>query len=131
MLANWKPAKGSYRASLLAQRAKIRAHERQEKEKARRRDGPHCRYPACDAVKRGFARHIAHLEDKGMGGDKQQLRTQAELLISLCVLHHEGTCSLHSGDIRIEPVFPEQGTNGPCTFWRLDEQKGWTVDGIN
>lgn len=118
MLANWKPAKGSYRLAQREQRAKVRTAEVFEKRAAKRRDGGQCRYPGCDWQKKGFAL-------------QQLIRSERRKLIAVCFMHHEGPCSLHSGDIRIVPVFPEQGTSGPCTFYRLDEQKGWMVDGIN
>jgi len=123
-----KPSKGS---ALIARRQRqkaIKAHEEAEKRKVRQRDVV-CRWPGCTNCRDYKPRlEVAHLDDKGMGGDHGN-RTSADRMILLCFLTHQGPRSLHSGDLRIEPL-TEQGTDGPCMFLASDEQKGWLVVGV-
>lgn len=120
-----KPCKGS---ALIARRDRqraIRAHEAREKAKVRARD-VRCRWPECANCRDYKPRlEAAHLDDKGMGGDHGE-RTQADRMILLCFLTHQGPRSLHSGDLRIEPL-TERGTDGPCMFLEASEQHGWRV----
>jgi len=98
-------------------RAKRTSHEKSEKEKVRRRDR-HCRWPSCECRALKIAANVeevAHLEAKGMGGDKLGIRTQASKMMLLCHLVHQGPNSLHSGDKRIAPL-TAAGTDGPCAF---------------
>ena len=85
------------------------------KRELRTRDGIGCRWPGCDLWKQGHRVEAAHLNAKGMGGDKRLLRTTLDQLIRVCHAHHQGIVSLHSGDLKIVP-HTSQGTNGPCDF---------------
>lgn len=124
-----KPPKGSHRlAQLKVRRERIQAEER-VKEIVRRRDGFRCRVPECTYRRAGIALHVAHLEDKGMGGDPNLDRTQRHKLICLCYLHHQGEISVHQKTLRVEPD-TELGTDGPCAFWVIDEQKRWQSIGV-
>jgi len=130
MLSFPKPEKGARRKELLAKRAGRRTLEKVAKAQVSERDKHICRVPNCKLQKNGWALHVAHLEHKGMGGDKRLDRTQVDKMVSLCAWHHEGPLSHHSGDLRIEPT-TAQGTTGPCDFWLSDEQARWVFLGSN
>jgi hypothetical protein len=115
--ASPKPAKGSGLIERHTRRLEIRHHERVEKDKARKRDRRGCRWPFCEHKALKPRIEVAHLDDKGMGGDHSE-RTTADRLICLCFLHHQGAKSLHSGDLLIAPQ-TELGTDGPCMFIEL------------
>lgn len=130
MLANWKPEKGTRRKELLAKRASLRTREKQAKAVVMDRDGRMCRVPGCKNVKLGgWAPNVAHLEHKGMGGDRTLDRTQVHKMLVLCFPHHLGEWSLDKGTLRIEPD-TSAGTNGPCQFWMSDVQKQWQSLGV-
>ena len=104
-------------------RKAIDAFEDAEKRKVRLRDVI-CRWPDCEDCRRYKTRlEVAHLEAKGMGGDKSSLRSVASKMILCCFLVHQGPRSLHSGDRRITPL-TEHGTNGPCSF-EMATEAGW------
>lgn len=116
-----KPAKGSAFLERREKRAKVKAHETAEKAKVVKRDGqkacrlvPHC--PEREKFE------TAHLDDKGMGGD-HGLRTDAAIMIRSCLFHHQGRWSLHSKDIRVEYLTPEQA-NGPIEVWGREPISG-------
>jgi len=120
-----KPPKGSVLIERRQKRKAIEAFEEAEKAKVRVRD-KQCRWPECSYCRQFKPRlEVAHLADKGMGGDHGE-RSTADQMILLCFLRHQGPVSLHSGMVKIEPV-TERGTNGPCMFSIMDEQRGWTV----
>lgn len=99
-----------------------RAHSSQEdfvKREAKRRDGRECRWPRCEYRKVVQPLDAAHIAAKGMGGTPDGRRNVRENLMAICRLHHQGRCSLHSGDLAIEPLTP-QGTDGPCAFFSTD-----------
>lgn len=115
-----KPARGTLRALREAKRQRVRAEELRAKAECRRRDGDRCRWPGCTETTRIES---AHLIAKSLGGlnDRQNL-------VRLCEAHHRGPVSLHSGDLRIEPL-TERGADGPLLFLRRDEAQGWCADG--
>ncbi len=114
-----KPAKGSYILERRAKRKAIEAHEEAQKRKVRQRDKT-CRWPGCECQRvKGIRLEVAHLDDKGMGGDHGE-RSTADQMILLCFLRHQGQPSLHSGDLKIEPQ-TELGTYGPCDFYARNE----------
>jgi hypothetical protein len=120
--ASPKPARGSLRAERKAKKNARESYEDAEKAAVRKRDGDVCRWPSCGS-RDGI--QTAHLQDKGMGGDHGN-RTHRTTMIRLCFDHHLGPESLHSKDLRIEPL-TERGTDGPVLFLRADEQRGWCV----
>lgn len=124
---NFKPPKGSALMERRERRKAVDAFEDAEKHKVRIRDRMQCRWPSCEYCRRykNLTLHVAHLHDKGIGGD-HGLRSSADQMILLCSLRHEGPISLHSGDCRITPI-TDRGTDGPCQFEINDEQRGWTV----
>ncbi len=130
-----KPERGSALLDRRQQRADRLAHEREEKDKVRRRDGEHtCRLvPGC---KEREKHETAHLDDKGMGGDHGN-RTDAALMVRACFFHHQGPWSLHSKDLRVEYLTDAQ-CNGPIEVWARDpETNAWyllkreTACGVN
>lgn len=114
-----KPAKGTALLEKRAKRREVENFEKAEKAKVRKRDRE-CRWPRCQCKRlTRIPTEVAHLNDKGIGGD-HGVRSTADQMMLLCVLRHQGACSLHSGDCRIEPQ-TEQGTNGPCDFYERAE----------
>ena len=114
-----KPAKGSGLIERHSRRLEIRNHERVEKDKARKRDKRRCRWPHCEYKAMKPRVEVAHLDDKGMGGD-HGLRTDAAIMIRSCFFHHQGPWSLHSHDLRVEYLTPELA-NGPIEVWGRGE----------
>jgi hypothetical protein len=108
-----------------------RSHEDKIKAELRARDGKGCRWPGCEFWKKGVRVEGVHLVDKGMGGDPLGIRTQRALMIRLCHRHHQGSTSIHSGDLDI--VFlTSKGTDGPVQFLRrnLKAKSGWAIEGV-
>lgn len=107
--------KGSFRLDRAKRRMARDRQERDAKAEARQRDRG-CRFPACGCRSMGFALHVAHLEDKGMGGNPRGDRSTRDKLITLCAGRHlANRISLHGGTLRIEPL-TARGTDGPCKF---------------
>lgn len=113
-----KPAKGTALLERRSNRAKAKTFEASEKAKVRKRDRG-CRWPGCDCRKQNIRTEVAHLHAKGSGGD-HGVRSTADQMIELCVLRHQGSPSLHSGDLKIEPQ-TAVGTDGPCDFFARNE----------
>lgn len=113
-----KPAKGTALLARKQRRAELVSHEAREKAKVRKRDRG-CRWPGCDCRKLKLRTEVAHLDAKGIGGD-HGVRTTADQMIELCFIKHQGVPSLHSGDLKIEPL-SAAGTNGCCAFYARSE----------
>jgi hypothetical protein len=113
----------------VAKRAKRVNSERSAKEQVRARDGRRCRVPGCRDQAKGWRLEVAHLSDKGMGGD-HGTRSKRHLMICLCYPHHQGQdgYSLHNERLRIEPETSE-GADGPCKF-SVHKESGWDVVGV-
>jgi hypothetical protein len=94
------------------------AHEKREKAKVRARDRK-CRWPGCDCEKLRLPLEVAHIVSKSLGGSND-----APNLMLLCVSRHQGSPSLHSGDMEIRPQ-TAMGTDGPCDFYVLRERGRW------
>lgn len=116
-----KPSKGSGWLKRKEDRRAVVAHERTEKDAVRKRD-KQCRWPACEFASQKPRLEVAHLENKGMGGD-HGLRTTRRRLILLCFLHHQGAISLHSEDLRIDAL-TTRDAEGPLAFYRKDRETG-------
>lgn len=98
--------------------------ERREKAKVRARDYWPDRQPRCRIVfpcpyEETFAVHVAHLDDKGMGGDHGR-RSTADRMIAVCAPHHVGPRSLHSTHLRVDRL-TAKGTNGPIATYVRDD----------
>jgi hypothetical protein len=118
-----KPAKGTAHDERVEKRKAVESYEDGQKRRVRLRD-KRCRWPSCDCHQRRDRIEVAHIHDKGIGGD-HGLRSSADQLICLCVARHQGRPSLHSGDLEVRPMRETEGTNGPCEFWRRDAQQQW------
>lgn len=117
---HWKDPKGTTRAVRVRKRIAFEQHEARMKTIVRKRDGYRCRWPGCDCRERRDRIEVAHVVNKSAGGS-----SEASNLICLCVARHRGRPSLHSGDLRIEPL-TAAGTNGPCAFLRRYlGREGW------
>lgn len=94
------------------------------------RDGLGCSWPGCELWKRGYRVEAANIDHAGMGGDPSLSRMVTSNLIRICYPHHQGVCSLHSGDLKIVPL-TSKGTDGPCEFFRRDPKapNGWAMEG--
>ena len=116
-----KPAKGTVILERRQKRAAVRTHEQTEKAKVVKRDGAKvCRLiPGCTEREKF---ETAHLENKGMGGD-YGLRTDAAMMVRACLFHHQGSWSLHSGDLRVEYLTPDKA-NGPIEVWAKHPEGG-------
>lgn len=98
--------------------------EADQKAKVRRRDGAAtswrgCRWPLDDcpycSQKMKLRKEVAHINDKGMGGD-HGLRSSADQMMLFCHLIHQGPDSIHSGDREVR-MRTKAGTDGPCDFY--------------
>ena len=110
---NPKPVKGSARAARVQDQIGAEEYEARQKTAARKRDG-RCRWPHCDCKQRRDRLEVAHVVNKSAGGS-----SHVSNLIVLCQARHRGRPSLHSGDLRIEPL-TDEGTNAGCAFWATD-----------
>jgi hypothetical protein len=107
--------------------AKVAVGERANKRAVRLRDMV-CRYPECGCrtgAIRGddAALEVAHLEDKGMGGDPLLIRSLPSTMILLCHYRHQGVEGEHSKLLEIERLTPS-GTDGACAFYQRDRETG-------
>lgn len=110
----WKAPRGSYVLERDEQRANDRTKERDEKAKAKRRDG-RCRWPMKHVCRGGL--ESAHIRDASLGGEMDSSN-----LVTLCAwIHRRGPESIHGKQLRIDPV-TSAGANGPLIFWRRDEE---------
>ena len=114
-----KPAKGTERKRLAAKRKRVRDVEVSAKNLVRFRD-PHCRWPHRTVEERvACARahnEVAHIDGKGMGGNKDGSRNVVENLITVCAPTHQGPGSMHAGMKRIWPLNAVLGSRGPCSY---------------
>lgn len=86
------------------------SHEREVREAVKARDKV-CRVP--------FTPHegpleMAHLDDKGRGGD-HGFRTSTANCVRVCRGHHRGVRSLHSGHLQWSKL-TKKGADGPLEF---------------
>jgi hypothetical protein len=115
-----KPAKGTATVARQAKRTDIKKHEREVKEAITRRDGQKvCRLdPNCQHVKKGVRVEGVHLDSKGMAGD-HGVRTQSDLMLRGCFIHHQGVRSIHSGDLRVKFLTAKKA-DGPIALLRKE-----------
>lgn len=132
-LARRNGSKGVIATARAKKARTVTAGERANKAVVRQRDRV-CRWPDCDCGElAGFEwsrQEVAHLDDKGMGGDPTLLRSQPNAMIQLCRWQHQGPFGLHSGRAKVERLTP-LGTDGPCEFYRRENEfKPWYSCGI-
>lgn len=112
-----KPERGSARRQREEDRAKAHAFELQQKAKAKKRDNHTCRWPHRCA--KGEPLESAHIVDKSRGGSND-----THNLITLCQKIHRGAVSIHSKDLRIDPL-TSRGADGLVAFYQLDRETGY------
>jgi hypothetical protein len=105
--------------------AKVSLSERANKRVVRQRDR-FCRYPDCgcrtgEIVGADAALEVAHLEDKGMGGDPLLIRSLPSTMILLCHYRHQGKEGEHTKLLEVEPLTPD-GTAGPVAFYQREKE---------
>lgn len=114
-----KPLKGEY---VLERKRAERQHKEREREvmaAVKAEDGHRCRVPGC---RYSLLRvEVAHEKHRGMGGNPTEDRTVPEVLIALCLRHHQ---AYDKGDLEIEPR-TERGLRGPCAY--TDHSSGLPV----
>jgi hypothetical protein len=117
-----KPLRGSEVLKREAKRAEARTRERFEKGVARRRDGG-CRWPIKHVCRGGL--EAAHVRDASLGGEME-----SDNLITLCAwIHRRGPESIHGKQLKVEPETGD-GADGPCSFYRLDDNGMWMCVGV-
>ena len=137
---NFKPPRQSEKIRRRQKRVTRDAGEKQNKDVVRSRDNKHrggCSMPLCGCRKFRLAKHVAHLEHKGMGGNPKEDRSLPELMIQVCsARHREHRIAIDRGTLQCRPR-TTAGTNGPVEWWvsyedlanpNVEEPKG-TVDG--
>lgn len=89
-------------------------------EAAKRRDSRKCRWPHWSAEERETCRILgiacAHLNHRGMGGDKKLVRTRKDRLITFSIRCHDRFDGRLGPPNRRVVFLTEQGTDGPCAF---------------
>lgn len=118
----WKEPRGTFLVERKEHRHERIAAEDDQKELCRRRDG-RCRYPDCPFCRRyrDLIPQAAHVvQAKGMSGDRTLERSTVDKLMLLCPPTH-GLQEQHLIDVR--PLNDEDGTNGPCEFWKRETQE--------
>lgn len=107
--------KGAAKAERRARRAKAKASEKENKDTVRERDR-RCRFPFCGCKRFGLAKHVAHLQHKGMGGNPAMNRSGDAGMILVCsARHRENKFSMDQGTI--EPrALSTDGMNGPVSW---------------
>ena len=90
---------------------------------AKRLGGYRCRWPEAHKCRGGL--EGAHVfQHRGMGGNPEGDRTALESILTVCAwIHRRGPESIDGKDLKVEAE-TEQGTRGPCSFWRRTDQ-GW------
>ena len=140
--ASGRPVKPTTKARRTAALARVYA-ERDAKDEVRERDQS-CRWPDCNCCYvnhdgyisvggdvRWLVQEVAHLEHKGMGGDKKLRRTQPRKMILLCRWRHQGPRGIDSKLAKVVPLNAQRGTDGPCEFFTREKGGRWISAGIN
>lgn len=114
-----KPPKGEYDRKRKDARKEIVAAEEKVKAQVKALDHYQCRWPRCEYCRRYKPRlEAAHvIRAKGMGGDHGTVTTIHHLMTLDFMTHGEQ----ERGDRDVIPLDTEQGTRGPCEFWKKGE----------
>lgn len=117
-----KPTRGSGWAQHRENRKAINAAEEKVKDDVRRLDKNTCRWPKCENCRsykpRLEAAHV--IRAKGMGGDHGTVTTIHHLMLLDLLTHGEE--EQHKREVR---ALTDEGTRGPCEFWRWTAKDGW------
>lgn len=125
---NWKGTKGETEIKRKAKRAKVKTHERKEKQ-ASKLVHRGCRWPKADHDTR---RHVctgqlesAHQKAIGMGGDKTGERTNRRELLTVCThIHTDSPEGIERHGRKWKPLDKSLGSLGPVAFYRR-----WPLEG--
>lgn len=118
-----KPLKGTALLESRQRSADRRAAEQKAMQAALKRDERKCRWPRCEYAAKKLPIDAAHVfVHRGMGGDKSGTRTSRELIAALCRVHHS---LLDLGDLRIDALDPNVGTDGLLAFYKRSESGRW------
>lgn len=94
-------------------RGKVKTDRAKNKVAAKKRDGKKCRWH--QAHKCFGVIESAHLESLKMGGDPLGIRSETSNLFTACSgVHREFDESFHKNNLRVEPLDPLKGADGPC-----------------
>lgn len=120
----YKPRPKDEKGATLKARKRVRKDEKNfenaEKRKVRE-DDKRCRWPFCENCRVFKPRlEVAHIAAKGMGGDHGEKSTEDQMILLDFLTHQSGPDSLEQHGRRIVPL-TDQGTRGPCEFWRVGE----------
>lgn len=93
-----------------ATRGDRKKHEDGIKRKAQLRDHFTCRVPGCRV-----GGEWAHLNHRGMGGNRDGSRSTSDTTLCLCRTHHKGPDSLDNARMEVIPL-TTAGCDGPLAF---------------
>lgn len=116
-----KDARGTQRIKEKVARKATVSIEDRLKQASKRRDGNKCRWPHTDPEEAARCRMLrvesAHLTHKGMGGDKQLIRTKKELLVTFGLQCHDlFDGRIGGGRPRRVRFLTEKKADGACAF---------------
>jgi hypothetical protein len=112
-----KPSRTERKLRKQQARREVEKYERDNKAKAKRRDGGRCRFPMCGCGRLKLRLESSHQEHKGMGGDPSMLRSETSNLITLCVhRHQDGAISRSKGTLEARPL-SDAGCDGLVAWW--------------
>jgi len=118
-----KPEKGSSLAAKRKRKREQKATESAAMKAARRRDRV-CRFPICPCGQFKLRLEVAHQRHRGMGGNPKGDRTTTAGLVLLCVARHQGSLSVHSGDLRWVGL-TKDGADGPIAWETMGVDGRW------
>lgn len=118
-----KPSRGEYDLERKGKKRSRKLAEDKTMAAAKRRDGNKCRWPRCEF--KGLNVECAHMEHRKMGGNPSGEATKRHKLIALCIRHHDQFDGRDTTRIDIVPVNAQQGTDGPCSYFVLQESGQW------
>lgn len=118
-----RPPRGEYDLERKGKKRSRKVAEEKTMAEAKRRDGNKCRWPRCEFKTLHVA--CAHLEHRKMGGNPLGDKTERHKLIALCIRHHDQFDGRTLPKIDIVPVNAQQGTDGPCSYFVLQESGQW------
>lgn len=112
----WKTPRAAAKAERHQRRRDRVDAEKANKEKVRRRDKRHCRFPLCECRRIGLRLEVSHDRHKGQGGDPTGKRSKPEGMILLCWhRHQDSVISRHKQTLRVRYLTPKKN-NGPVAF---------------
>jgi len=120
-----KPRKGTAVLERETRRAEHKAAEDEVIAEAKRLDGHRCRWPEHHKCRGGL--EGAHVfKHRGMGGNPAGDLTTVDKVLTVCAwIHRRGPETIDGKDLRVDAE-TNQGTRGPCSFWRRTD-RGWVM----